>query len=300
MAEELEADDNAEEPAINRSGLVIENRFEILDLIGRGGMASVYRARHQQIDLNVAVKILDGDQLTKRDVARLKVEAQSLNSLFHPNIVKIYSFGLLESGEPYIVLDLLEGQTLQALIEKESLLPQLWLIEAFGQICSGLACAHESGIIHRDLKPANVMVVPPDEENSFIKILDFGIACAKNAKGDQRLTKKGEVFGSPLYMSPEAISGKEIDHRADIYAFGCLMYEAVTGAAPFIGNTVIVTHLKHLQEKPKPFAEAVEGLVISDELESIVFKCMEKDPEKRYQSAEEILVELKACNVDKG
>lgn len=283
--------------AIDRSGLIIENRFEILEPIGRGGMASVYKGRHRQVDLNVAVKIVEGDELTKTDVERLKREAQALNVLFHPNIVKVYSFGFLETGEPYLVLDLLKGQSLEEMIMKESLLPVVWLVKAFEQICSGLECAHEGGIIHRDMKPSNVMVVPPDEDGAFIKILDFGIARTQSPKDEQRLTRKGEVFGSPLYMSPEAISGKEIDHRADIYALGCLMYEAITGIPPFMGNTVILTYVKHLQEKPRPFCEVVKGLKISSDLEKIVLKCMEKEPDNRYQRVEEIRKDLSECKI---
>ena len=278
----------------NRVGEVVENRFEIEKHIGTGGMATVYKATHRQVDLNVAIKILNRDEMNDKDIERLKREAKVLNSIFHPNVVKVYSFGFLDAGEPYLVLDLLEGKSLDQLIQSEKCLPIPWLLEAFEQICKGLICAHDAGLVHRDLKPSNIMVVKPDEDEAFIKLLDFGIARTMSAAPDeQKLTRHGEIFGSPLYMSPEAIQGNEMDHRSDIYALGCLMYESITGAPPFLGANVIVTFVKHMTEKAKPMSEVMEGRTVSPALEAIVSRCMEKAPEARYQSVAEVLDDLK-------
>lgn len=280
--------------AMDRIGEVVENRFEIEKHIGTGGMATVYRAKHQQVDLNVAIKILNRDEMNEKDIERLKREAKVLNSIFHPNVVKVYSFGFLESGEPYLVLDLLDGKSLDQMIQAEKILPIVWLLHAFDQICEGLICAHDSGLVHHDLKPSNIMVVKTDEDGAFIKLLDFGIARSLvTAPNEQKLTRHGEIFGSPLYMSPEAIQGKEMDHRSDIYALGCLMYESITGAPPFLGNNVIMTFMKHMTEKPKPMSEMTPGLHVDPRLEKIVDRCMEKDPEARYQSVSEVHRELK-------
>lgn len=292
MSESAESEKNKR--ATNHVGEIVENRFEIEKHIGTGGMATVYRAKHLHVDLNVAIKILNRDEMNEKDIERLKREAKVLNSIFHPNVVKVYSFGFLESGAPYLVLDLLDGKSLDQMIQSEKCLPIVWLLRAFDQICEGLICAHESGLVHRDLKPSNIMVVKPDEDGAFIKLLDFGIARSLvTAPSEQKLTRHGEIFGSPLYMSPEAIQGKEMDHRSDIYAFGCLMYESITGVPPFIGNNVIMTFMKHMTEQAKPMAELTPGLRIPAEIEAIVAHCMRKDPDARYQSVADVYKDLK-------
>ena len=281
----------------NLIGSLVENRFEVLSLLGEGGMATVYQAEHKAVHLQVAIKVLKSESgLDEYDIERLKREARALNSLFHPNVVKVYSFGFLDSGQPYLVLDLLKGRSLGEIIESGELPALDWSIEAFVQICRGLHSAHESGLIHRDLKPSNVMVVDRDEEGAFVKLLDFGIAKSTAPKdNEQKLTGKGEIFGSPLYMSPEQISGKSLDKRADIYSLGCLMYETLTGKPPVIGETVILTMVKHLQEKPAALNDAFKREYPKG-LEDIVFKCMEKEPSNRFDSALEIEQALSQLN----
>ncbi len=278
------------------TGTLVENRFEILHPLGEGGMATVYKAEHKHVDLVVAIKVLNKDNdMSSTDIERLKREARALNSLFHPNIVKVYSFGFLDSGHPYLVLDYLEGQSLDNIVSSGKL-PELdWTLEVFQQICRGLACAHESNMIHRDLKPSNIMIVEKDENGSFVKLLDFGIARSQvQGMNDQKLTRKGEIFGSPLYMSPEQISGKDIDLRADIYSFGCLMYETLSGKPPLLGDTIILTLMKHIGETPAQISSICER-TIPVELEQIVAKCMEKAPEKRFQTVPEIEEALLKC-----
>lgn len=280
----------------NMVGVVVENRFEIQGLIGKGGMASVYRAEHRNVDLKVAIKVLNADEhFSQADIERLKREARALNSLFHPNVVKVYSFGFLDSGEPYLVLDLLHGKSLDDIIVSGNLPPLDWTVESFIQICRGLDAAHQSGLIHRDLKPSNVMIVDADEDGAFVKLLDFGIAKSSMPKdNEQKLTRKGEIFGSPLYISPEQISNKELDKRADVYSLGCLMYEALCGQPALMGDTVVITLMKHLQEKPPSMATHTER-EIPQELEALVLKCMEKAPDDRFQSVQEIEEALALC-----
>lgn len=280
----------------NRIGTVIDNQYEILQLIGTGGMASVYKARHKQNGTTVAAKILHPAEMTPTDIERLRREARALNALIHPNILKCHSFGMLDSGEPYIILDLLEGMSLDQKIQHEGPQSPEWMVKAFRQICKGLAAAHEKGMIHRDLKPSNIMVVKEEADGSFVKLLDFGIVRSLNAsKDDVKLTRSGEIFGSPLYMSPETIQGKEIDERADIYALGCLMYESLTASPPFLGGTVLATFMKHLQDKVKPMTQILPELIISLQLEKVIYKCMQKDPANRYQTVTEVLDALEGC-----
>ncbi|MBY0357594.1 MAG: serine/threonine protein kinase [Candidatus Obscuribacterales bacterium] len=279
-----------------RIGLLIENRFELVSAIGRGGMANVFKAQHRQVDLTVAVKILNYDAVvSESELERLRREARALNSLFHPNIVKVYSFGVLDDGAAYLVLDYLEGRSLETLIETEGPPKLDWAMNCFRQICNGLTYAHESGLIHRDLKPSNVMVLHQPQEGADIKILDFGLSRADNTAGkkEQRLTKIGEIQGSPLYMSPEQIQGKEADIRSDIYSLGCLMYETLSGQPPLMGETTIATLMKHMQQLPEPFAQVKGSSQVPAKLEQLVFQCMEKDPNKRFQTVREVESALK-------
>lgn len=279
------------------TGSIVENRFEVISRIGEGGMATVYKAQHRQVDLLVAIKILKMQSgFSDTDIERLKREARALNSLFHPNIVKVYSFGFLDSGEPYLVLDYLQGISLDDIVLSGELPPVDWSVEVFKQICRGLAAAHERDLIHRDLKPSNVMIVERDEDGAFVKLVDFGIARSVDPNTDeQRLTGKGEVFGSPFYMSPEQITGKPVDKRSDIYSLGCLMYETLSGIPPLMGDTAFLTMMKHMQETPPAIADITLDRKLPDGLENIVFKCMEKNAGNRFQSATEVEQALQHC-----
>jgi eukaryotic-like serine/threonine-protein kinase len=274
----------------NLIGATVENRFEILSMVGEGGMASVYKARRRQSGDLVAIKVLKRhEHFSYTDIERMKREARALRSLFHPNIVRAHSFGFLESGEPYLVLDFLKGKSLDDYICSGETLSIEWVLEVLIQICGGLACAHEIGLIHRDLKPSNVMIIDPPEDGAFVKLLDFGTAkFTAPEPQDLALTQKGIIFGSPFYISPEQISGMSFDERTDIYSLGCLMYETITGRLPYVGKNQMDTLMKHLHEEPPPFSQVVTGRVIPVEIEAIVLRCMEKDPEARFQYVFEV------------
>jgi serine/threonine-protein kinase len=270
-------------------GRVIENRFEIVSLLGRGGMALVYKAQHKQVDLTVAIKILHYSFSSSAiNIERFKREAKTVNSLFHPNIITMYSCGILESGEPYLVFDCLPGQSLAERLQSSGRLEADKGVAIFLQVCQGLGYAHEHGVLHRDLKPANIMLVQGEDGAEVVKILDFGIAKILPNSGQeaQQLTQVGEVFGSPLYMSPEQCQGDELDHRSDIYAMGCLMYEALAGQLPLLGKNVLATMAKHVSEMPPRFENV--GVEVPPRLEQIVFKALQKKPDERFQSMKEL------------
>lgn len=272
-------------------GRVIENRFEIVSLLGRGGMAVVYKAKHRQIDLNVAVKILLSSYASRAvNIERFKREAKTVNSLFHPNIITMYSFGFMETGEPYLVFDCMEGISLAERIQQGGKLSAHEATPLFVQICNGVAYAHEQGVLHRDLKPSNIMLVSENGAEQ-VKILDFGIAKYLSQPDEaQQLTAAGEVFGSPLYMSPEQCQGEDLDKRSDVYSMGCMMYETLTGKLPLLGKNVLSTMSMHINEMPARFENV--GVDVPLSLEKIVFKAMQKKPNDRYQSMAEIASEL--------
>lgn len=272
-------------------GQVFADRYEIEALIGLGGMSIVYKARHLLMDRTVAIKML----LTQfkhdpESLERFRIEAKACSALSHQNIVAVHDFGCTPDGEAFFVMDYLAGDTLEEILKRQGTIGWERAATIFKQVCDGLAAAHRKGILHRDLKPANVVLTQADDGSELVKLVDFGIAKLLPASGKEQLslTHTGEVFGSPLYMSPEQCVGAHLDNRSDIYSLGCLMYETITGAAPFIGRNHFETMQKHLSEEPKAIGLTFPALHIPDRLDEIIMRCLEKKPADRFQSAEEV------------
>lgn len=245
-------------------------------------MGVVYKATDTLLDKVVALKVLT-ERVCDQAAVRFQAEAKAAGKLNHPSIVMILDFGVTEDGEPYMVQEFVEGTTLAELL-KPSGLEIEHALALFDQICSGLAKAHESGIIHRDIKPSNVIVSATNDQ-PLAKLTDFGIA--KMLEADQGLTSTGTMIGSPLYMSPEQTRGEQIDARSDIYSLGCLIFETLAGQPPLQGETSIETAQMCLSVKPQPLS-AVATEKIPNELDALVAKCLEKEPDKRYQSIAEV------------
>jgi serine/threonine protein kinase len=274
-------------------GTVFEERYEIISLIGSGGMGAVYKARQISVDRFVALKVLHPDLVTDPiSKKRFEHEAKAASTLMHPNLIVVHDFGFSKKGQPFIVMDYLEGPTLHDLIEATGPLDLNRLIRVFIQCCRALSHAHRKNVIHRDVKPCNIVLSLGDSSDpEFVKVLDFGIAkvLAKDSgKSDQNLTNTGNIVGSPFFMSPEQCCGLAVDARSDIYSLGCVLYAAATACAPFIGEDHLRTMYKHLYEVAPSFAVMRPDLTIPAELERIVFKAIEKDPNARYQSADEL------------
>jgi len=275
-------------------GTVLDNRYLILDIIGGGGMGVVYRARHQLMKRIVAIKMLHKELVSTGDaLRRFQLEAQASSCLSLPNILTVYDFGLSPDGQPYMVMDYLDGYSLADLLENEKHLSVERTLNIFIQACTALSHAHEKGVLHRDLKPSNIMLVKFEEERDFVKIVDFGIAKIMSQENDQQLTKTGEVFGSPLYMSPEQCRGKVLDVRSDVYSMGCVLYKTLSGAPIFEGEELIELIFKQMSEMPMPFKTICPQYKIPAELEEIVFKAVAKDPDQRFQTMDEFRLALR-------
>lgn len=266
-------------------GTVVSDRFEIHALIGSGGMGNVYKATQKIVERTVAVKVMHSEKLQKREaVLRFQQEARAAGSLNHPNIVGFFDFGLTDDNVPFIVMDYIQGASLFDVL-KQSTLPLDRFINIFSQICDALEHAHSKGIIHRDIKPSNVMLVRNEDGSECVKILDFGIAKLlprHDLPARVTLTQTGELFGSPQYMSPEQFAGLPLDTRSDMYSLGCVMYEALTGQAPVTADSIIELVQKHTNEPPAPMRSIKPDLDIPKQLEAVVFKTLEKDPEQRF------------------
>lgn len=292
---ELRGQDN--DPLI---GKTFAERYIIQSVIGLGGMSIVYKAQHKLMDRVVAIKMLHSN--IKNDhtsLERFRMEAQAASSLSHQNIIAVYDFGVTDGGDAFFVMDYLDGENLADMIERKGKLPYERALHIFKQICDGLGAAHKKSIVHRDLKPANVVLLKEDDGTETVKLVDFGIAKLLPASGKQQLslTRTGEVFGSPIYMSPEQCQGLELDKRSDIYALGCLMYETLVGAPPIEGTTFLETLNMHVTATPKSFAERIPDAKVPAALEEIIFHCMAKSPEDRPQNTEQIRDQLSALTV---
>ncbi len=277
------------------TGAVLDERYKILSSIGQGSMGVVYKAQHQLMGRTVAIKMLPkqfaSDPLK---LERFTREAKAVSALSHPNIVDIHDFGTLAGGEPFLVMDYIEGKSLFEAISDRGAFDLASSLVVFKQTASALAHAHRCGVVHRDIKTSNIMLVATTDRMLTAKLVDFGIArvYGPEEQQSQRLTGAGEIFGSPVYMSPEQLIGREVDARSDIYSLGCLMYETLSGKPPFAGATPVEIASKHLSEKPPAFIHCCPSVQVPAWLEAIIFKAMEKTPEKRQQSMEEILESL--------
>lgn len=276
-------------------GTLFADRYQIITRLDRGGTASssLYKAKHTLMDRLVALKILTASDVPT--LKRFQLEAKLVSSLSHQNIVTVFDFGVSSKGQPYLVMDYLEGSNLKEEIKKEKRLDLIRSTWIFCQACDALNYAHKRELIHRDLKPSNFMLVDEEQQDDVVKLVDFGIAkhlgIAPTESG--QLTKPGQLLGDPAYMSPEQCTGKRLDARSDIYSLGCVMYETLTGKPPLLGNDILETIQKHISESPRSFASVDPQLIsIPEQLENIVFKCLRLDPDERYQSILELWTDL--------
>lgn len=264
-------------------GATLGSRYWVLSVIGRGGMSVVYKAKVKDTGKIVAVKTLRTQGMTDEMVVkRFQREAELLSRLNHPRIVNLHAYGSSQKGQPFFVMDYLIGENLTDLLKREDHLNPERFQDVFVQVCAAIEHAHRQGAIHRDIKPGNIMLTRQGGTNDYVKVVDFGIA--KMAEEAQRLTRMGEVWGSPIYMSPEQCMGATVDERSDIYSLGIVMYESLTGKVPFLGKNYADTMTKQISDNPAPFAQIRPDLTIPASLEKIIFTAMAKAPEDRYQT----------------
>ncbi|MCX4989725.1 MULTISPECIES: Stk1 family PASTA domain-containing Ser/Thr kinase [unclassified Streptomyces] len=267
-------------------------RYELSHVLGRGGMAEVYLAHDIRLGRTVAVKTLRADLARDPSFqARFRREAQSAASLNHPAIVAVYDTGedyIDNTSIPYIVMEYVDGSTLRELLHSgRRLLPERSMEMTIG-ILQALEYSHRAGIVHRDIKPANVMLT----RNGQVKVMDFGIARAMGDSG-MTMTQTAAVIGTAQYLSPEQAKGEQVDARSDLYSTGCLLYELLTVRPPFVGDSPVAVAYQHVREEPQP--PSVFDPEITPEMDAIVLKALVKDPDYRYQSADEMRADIEAC-----
>jgi serine/threonine protein kinase len=284
-------------------GRVFEGKYRLDERLGGGGMGTVYRATHLLIERPVAVKVLSqrfvGDETAQQ---RFRREARASGRMQHPNAVMVNDFGATEDGWLYIVMELLEGQTLRDLLAREAPLDPARVVSFMLQTCAAVGAAHDAGLIHRDLKPANIFIEQRPNLAAVVKVLDFGVAKFVVEEHDDdynTLTQVGAIIGTPRYMSPEQCSGAApLTPASDVYSLGIILYEMLTGAVPFSADTPLALALKQVTEPPLALRKLVP--TIPRELEGVVVHALAKDPRLRPADANELRRELHAVAVDLG
>src|SRR5450432_439989 len=305
-------------PADARTGTTV-GKYKLHEIVGRGGMGVVYRGEHVYIGKEVAVKILhEGYGGREESIKRFLREARAASLINHPNIVDVTDFGKSNDGTVFFVMELLDGEALDVVLQRDRRLDLMRSITIVNQMAGALGSAHSKGIVHRDLKPENVMLIRregrrelirqiEDDEGAhtvterekafdFVKILDFGVAKVRDPDANEaRVTQQGVVFGTPEYMAPETARVGHSDARSDIYALGIMFYEMLTGTVPFTGDSAVEVMTKQVNEPVPRMSKLAAGAEITDDAERMILKALAKDPDQRQQSMEEFHRDLQKC-----
>src|SRR5579859_7995486 len=269
-----------------QAGTILANRYEILNVLGTGGMGAVYKAKDLELDRLVALKVIRPELARNQAIVdRFKQELRLSHKVTHRNVVRLYDLSE-DAGMRFVTMELVAGRDLRSILEERGKLPANEAVDIFQQICLALEAAHVVGILHRDLKPQNVMI----EDTGRVVVMDFGLA--RMIDSDDGMTQTGALVGTLDYMSPEQALGKELDQRSDIFALGLIGYEMMTGSMPFRAESMVASLLKRTQQRAVPLSEVDKN--IPGTLSNIIAKCLEKDPANRYQRAEELEADLRS------
>ncbi len=279
-------------------GKLVDGRYQVEEVLGRGGMGVVYKVKHKRMGKIAAMKVLHDDLANDLEVVRrFEQEAEAVSRLGHPNTVQVFDFGA-DKGSLYLVMEFVRGQDLGAIVDRDGHIPFKTLAPLLGQICGSLEEAHALGVVHRDLKPENILVSRTHSGKDFIKVLDFGLAKLSEREDAASETSPGSIVGTPYYMSPEQIRADDVDHRADIYSFGALMFRLLTGENAFNAKTPVGVLTKHLTETLVPPSKQYPGLGIPPKVDDIIVRCMRKKPDDRYDSVRDLLLDIEALYLE--
>ncbi len=279
-------------------GKIVDGRYKVLEVIGRGGMGVVYRVEHLRMGKIAAMKVLHRDLQSDADVIeRFEREAAAISKLHHPHTVQVFDFGTAGTNL-YLIMEYVRGIDLARMIERDGPLPWSRAAPLLAQVCSALQEAHELGIVHRDLKPENVLITRTGAGRDYAKVLDFGLAKLDQPRAPTSTTDRQQIVGTPYFMSPEQIRGDEVDARSDIYSFGALMFEVLTGQRVFVGSTAVGVLTKHLTAEPDAPSMRAPKMGIDPQVDHLCRKALAKDPSMRWQSAGELASAIEEVYAD--
>lgn len=287
----------AEETLIEDESLTAElglpaDRYRAIKLVGKGAVSKVYQCRDRVLNRIVAIKFLQSSRWTGDEILRFQSEAKATSRLTHPNIIHVHDFGATDAGQPYMVLEYFTGVSLEDLIANRGPLPEPSAAEIGIQVARAMAFAHSKGVLHRDIKPANIMLIETDEQTVIAKVIDFGLADFVNERPIG--VKGGSLVGTPAYMSPSQILGNSADERSEIYALGCTLFEAMTGRPPFVGESTLDTINMHVSTPPSRLSEVFANADFSNDMEKVIARSLQKDPEKTFADMSEVEKALEA------
>ena len=278
-------------------GLTLDGKYEIVAAIARGGMGRVYRAIQRPLGREVALKVLDMEQLEGKKAAgdfakRFFLEAASCAKLTHPNTVVVYDYGKTQDDVFYIAMELLQGNTLDRILDEIAPLDPETTVHVALQICGSIGEAHKLGMVHRDLKPSNIMLTKRGGDPNFVKVLDFGLV---KDEADVGLTQSGALLGTPRYIAPEQIANSDVGPESDIYSFGAILYHCLTGRPPFDSESKFVLLASHINVKPPEIEELRPDTPASKALQAVIMKCLQKERSERFQSMDALVTALQQC-----
>jgi predicted Ser/Thr protein kinase len=271
--------------------LDLPERYQVLEEIGTGGMGVIFKGKHRTTGADLAIKVMHPHHSSNPShLLRFEQEARTATTLHHPNIVVVHDFGVTERSIAFLVMEWLNGLNLEMVMKQSGKLSLNRFVHIFEQCAAALSHSHKKGIIHRDVKPSNIILMSTETATDFVKIVDFGIAKVLTSDDEDtlQLTQTGEVLGSPKFMSPEQCMGKPMDYRSDIYSLGCVMYEAIVGVPPLSAENQAQMFYRHMFHMPARPSLINPDLELPDLVEPILFRTLQKDPEKRYNSMEEL------------
>lgn len=272
-------------------------QYSLEEKLGAGGMGTVYRARHAMLRRPTAVKLLDIHNMSDEAIGRFEREVQATSTLTHPNTIQIFDYGRTPEGIFYYAMEYLDGMNLDDLVSRHGPVSEARLVFILRQVCGSLSEAHAAGLVHRDIKPANIVLTKRGGMHDFVKVLDFGLVKSVQSAEQSHLTSANAVTGTPLYLSPEAVTQADaIDARSDVYAIGAVAYWLLTGTPVFSGATVVEICMKHVQERPEPPSKRA-GKAISPGLESLILQCLAKSTGDRPADAAALLLRIEETTV---
>lgn len=281
-------------------GTTLNGKYRVDEKVGSGSMGTVYRGEHLGLRKSVALKVLHADlQLTDETLQRFQREGIAAGKFSHPNAIQVFDFDRADGSVFFLAMEFVEGQNLKALLRERERLPVALAVDVVQQVLEALAEAHEHGIVHRDLKPENIMVLETPSGDLNVKVLDFGLSKLVDAPLEASLrTEPGRIMGTPLYMAPEQGAGDKVDHKSDLYSVGLILHELLTGQPPFAGRTLREILVKHATEPAPSLVTSHPKLNVPGDLDDVILRALEKDPEDRFESAREMLDALAAVDLE--